>query len=277
MKRIMGDSTTMTDIPLSVDIACVYANGFLGVVTPAQLERRFPHAYYGHVFVDVNGSRPDVQVRDWEIGDKSGSLEQWVKDHNAHTGKRDAVIYCNKSTIQEVRNLTGSQILGEDYFLFVATLDGTEYTGPGVIACQRDGEDQTHGHWDRSIVYSDHFWRPVSPPSDPGRKHPDCKELQRAVHTEPDNFWGPTTDKHTEALVAAAFGEFPFGVEFAQMVVGTKQDNIWGPKSVNMHRETTRRVQTALDHMGFNVHGSDGFWGPNTRDAFYAARKACHI
>ena len=183
MTRIMGDSVNYLAIPASVQIAAVYDDGRLGVETAAQLEARFPHARYGQVFIDVTGAKPAAQARDWETGDKSGSLEQWVIDHNKATGRRDAVVYCNMSTIPEVRRLTGTQILGTDYFLWVATLDGTvvtagpdhlgsaPYTYPGVIACQVKGAGLTGGDWDESLVYDASLWLPVAPPK-PAPKPP---------------------------------------------------------------------------------------------------------
>lgn len=177
MSRIFVDSTTFTDDPTNVDGVMVYINGHYGVVTQAALEARYPHSRFGHVWIDVNGSRPDADMRDWETGDKSGDLEDWVKKHNAHTNKKDAVIYCNRATIQEVRNLTKSQVLNKDYFLNIATLDGSQYKGEGVIACQYQGQAQTHGHFDRTIVYDDRFWTKTGPstPSKPvviGSPHP---------------------------------------------------------------------------------------------------------
>lgn len=109
---------------------------------------------------------------------------------------------------------------------------------------------------------------------------PNCTALQRAVRTDPDNFWGPDTDKHSTALIeASSFGgySFPYGVLFAQQVVGTVQDGIWGPKSVSAHSATVRAVQTALGSMGFDPRGVDGIWGPNTDRAYRTARTACHI
>jgi putative peptidoglycan binding protein len=169
MSRIFVDSTTFTDDPTNVDGVMVYINGHYGVVTQAALEARYPHARFGHAWIDVNGSRPDADIRDWETGDKSGDLEDWVKKHNAHSGKLDAVIYCNKSTILEVRSKTKSQRLGKDYYLFVATLDGSQYKADGIIACQYQGQAQTHGHFDRTVVYDDRFWDKTGPsiPSKP--------------------------------------------------------------------------------------------------------------
>jgi hypothetical protein len=278
----MGDSTTLGDIPTSVDIAAAYANGLVGVSSQAQMEARFPHARYGHVFIDVTGERPDAQARDWETGDKSGSLEIWVKNHNIHFGKKSAVVYCNVSTIPEVRRDTGSQILNKDYFLWVATLDGSEHTGEGVIACQRDGQSQTGGHWDRSLVYSTTLWLPTGSPKPapapaPGHAKPNCKVFQNAVRVTPDNLWGALTDKHAEGLIHAAANKFPYGVTFAQRVVGTKADDIWGKNSETMLHETVISAQNALHSMGFDPKGSDGVWGPNTQKAYADARKACHI
>lgn len=179
MTRIMGDSTNLAAIPPTVQIAAVYDDGRLGVESAAQLEARFPRARYGQVFIDVTGARPAAQVRDWETGDKSGSLEQWVIDHNKASGKRDAVVYCNRSTIPEVRRLTGSQVLGTDYFLWVSTLDGTvvtagadhlgsaPYSYPFVVACQVKGAGLTGGDWDESLVYDASLWLPVPPPPKP--------------------------------------------------------------------------------------------------------------
>lgn len=166
MTRIMGDSTTFGDIPTTVQVAAFYGTG-LYAVHPQQVEARFPRARYGWCDIDVNGSAPHCSVRDWETGDKSGSLEQWVIAHNKASGKKDAVVYCNKSTIGEVRKLTGSQILGVDYWLWVATLDGTVYNQPGTAACQVKGAGLTGGHWDESLVFSGSLWLPVAPLAPP--------------------------------------------------------------------------------------------------------------
>lgn len=169
MTRIMGDSTNYLAIPTSVQVVAVYDDGRLGVETPAQIEARFPRAKYGQVFIDVTGARPQAQVRDWETGDKAGSLEQWVIDHNKATGKKDAVVYCNRSTVAEVRQLTGTQVLGKDYWLWVSTLDGTVVTGPGIIGCQVKGAGLTGGDWDQSLVYDGSLWLPVKPPAPPAK------------------------------------------------------------------------------------------------------------
>lgn len=281
MTRTMGDSTTFSDIPKGVEVAAVYVSGKLGVVAPAELEARFPHSQYGHCTIDVNGSRPDADVRDWETGDKAGNLQQWVIDHNKTAGVQNkAVVYCNRSTIFEVRQLTGSQILGKDYFLWVTTLDGTEYTGTGVIACQSKGEQQTGGHWDESVIYDDRFWKALESVPTTGAKaagKPSCVAFQKAVRTTADDLWGSDTDKHAMALKAANTRTFPYGVEFTQQVVGTTQDGIWGINSQTAMKDTVAVAQRALNGMGFPTSGVDGIWGKNTDAAYAKARAACHI
>ena len=107
-----------------------------------------------------------------------GCMACRVIDHNAATGRRDAVVYCNRATIPQVRVDTGTQVLGVDYFLWVATLDGTLVTPgpehldgppctyPGVIGCQLEGDDLTSGDWDQSLVY-DGALRVPEPPAAP--------------------------------------------------------------------------------------------------------------
>jgi hypothetical protein len=107
----------------------------------------------------------------------------------------------------------------------------------------------------------------------------DCSALQRAVRTAPDNDWGNDTDKHATALIACtAFGgyTFPYGVLFAQEVIGAKQDGVWGPKSKAALAFTIRNAQNALKAMGFNPGTVDGDWGVNTNKAYVQARAACH-
>ena len=275
--RVAGDSTTFTDIPLSVDIAMVYATGHLGVVTPTELNARFPHNHYGHAYIDATGEMPSVGIRDWESGDKAGSLEKWVAEHNDHSGKKDAVVYSNVSTIPEVRRLTGRMVLGKDYYLFVATLDGVAHKGEGVIACQRDGTAQTGAHWDRSFVYDDRFFKATGVVSPPPKTRPNCRPFQRAIRTKVDDLWGHSTDRHAEGLIHAGMGKFPYGVSFAQRVVGTVPDGIWGPHSKTAFFQTVVQAQTALTEMGFNTHTCSGIWDVQTNWAYFEARKACHI
>lgn len=131
----MYDSIRAASIPSGAVVVAGYIDGTYN--DWAALLADFPNV--PKVAIDVNGGAPGAEVRDWETGDKGGNLEQWVIDHNQLSGYSDAVIYCNRSTISEVRRLTGSQVLGKDYWLWIATGDGSIY-GPGqlkgVMACQ---------------------------------------------------------------------------------------------------------------------------------------------
>lgn len=168
----MRDAITATAIPIAgTDIACGYINGFFN--TWNAVLARFPTI--PKVAIDVNGSAPGAQVRDWETGDKGGNLEDWVISHNQLSGAQDAVVYCNRATIAEVRQLTGSQVLGVNYYLWIATLDGTIF-GPdqlaGVIACQFTTVNGANGQYDESKVWpnANIWWSdgviadPVQPP-----------------------------------------------------------------------------------------------------------------
>lgn len=137
MTTLMYDSIRVAGLPSSALIVAGYLDGTYA--NWAELTAKFPGV--PKVAGDVNGSTPGAEFRDWETGDKGGNLEQWVIAHNVlnKNGAKDAVIYCNRSTIPEVRQLTGSQVLGKDYFLWIATGDNTLYgpsTLPGIVACQ---------------------------------------------------------------------------------------------------------------------------------------------
>ena len=173
MTRTMDDSITLANIPLNCAVAATYANGTWAVAASI-VANRFPRTKYGWCRIDVRGDLATADARDWETGDKGGSLEQWVTDHNEAAGRKNAVVYCNRDTIPEVRQLTGTQVLGTDYWLWVATLDGTvvgpgpvhldsaPFTYPGVVACQVRG---VAGGYDMSVVFGDSFFLPVPGPA----------------------------------------------------------------------------------------------------------------
>jgi hypothetical protein len=163
--RYLFDSTSLRDIPADAQMAAGYYNGAFAFDLAA-FSITFPHV--PRLLIDVNGQAArQAHVRDWENGDKAGSLEQWVIDNkqwNPHP-----TVYCNRSTIQEVRQLTGSQVLARDYWLWIATLDGTyaqsyPFAPVGVVAVQAWGQAQLGIHADRSVVFDD-SWFPSAPPS----------------------------------------------------------------------------------------------------------------
>jgi hypothetical protein len=138
-------------------------------VTEARLAGRFPHGRYGWCWIDVNGARADnADMLDVEVGDASpATANLWVRSW--HTLKRSElpVVYCNRGNEQQVIAAckTGGSVLGKDYGLCVATLDGTQVTGTGIVACQWKGEQQTGGHWGETLVYDGALWQPTAPPA----------------------------------------------------------------------------------------------------------------
>ena len=226
----MGDSAQYLNIPASVQVAAFYGNGAYAA-TIAQAEARFPHAKYGRCWIDVLGTLPSAQARDWETGDKGGSLEQWVIDHNKARGKKDAVVYCNVSTIPEVRQLTGTQVLGTDYFLWVATLDGTLFGPaqyPHVIANQIKGAAAHQGRLGRvprvrRVVLAAR--RPASTQARPAEVHPVAGQ---------DGPRGPHGDSGT---------------------VGSRH-----PGTAGVARRQGARSRTGRSRPGGRMYGTHGSW-----------------
>lgn len=108
-------------------------------------------------------------------------------------------------------------------------------------------------------------------------RRPNCTAFQKAVRVEEDNVWGPRTDKACSIVWHVSDGQFPFGLKATQEVIDTYVDGWWGPVSKEAAKKTIMAVQKALTGMGFDTQGIDGIWGPNTREAFYAARDACQL
>lgn len=105
------------------------------------------------------------------------------------------------------------------------------------------------------------------------------KRLQAAVRTTADGQWGPTTEKHMNAVrhAHAYHGtRYEPDVKFVQGVVGTKQDGIWGPASATALKATTSALQQALRAAGFDPTGTGGNWGPYSESAYQAARAKFH-
>lgn len=74
-------------------------------------------------------------------------------------------------------------------------------------------------------------------------------EIQRAVNATRDGSAGPDTKKRVDAVRQASRyggGKFPYGVKYAQQVVGTKDDGAWGPNSVKAHDVAVERIQRAV-------------------------------
>lgn len=189
MTRIAGDSTTVADIPLDVDIAAVYFDGSYAT-TIINAESRFPGDKYGLALIDVTGQHPlETSVLDVENGDATPAMAaSWIDTRRRHGDETLAVIYCNRSTVDAVDAACSADGFkrGVHYGLWIATLDGTEvehHEGDGIVACQRDSATQTGGHWDRSLVYDDNIWRPATPPAPPAPPKVTLAEALAALTT----------------------------------------------------------------------------------------------
>jgi hypothetical protein len=153
--RTMYDGVDLSNVPTKgATMIGFYLNGTYAVPSIESVTKRFPG--WSQVPIDVNGSRPDyARVLDVERGDATpGGVAHWVymwslRNPAFHDGGRP-VIYCDRGNIKAVQAGANEFLLGHDYYLWVATLDGTLYTGPGVVACQR----YDRGDYDESVVYS---------------------------------------------------------------------------------------------------------------------------
>lgn len=149
-------------IPRTCQMLAYYLNG-LYAANLETVAKLFPPSKYSHVPIDVNGTLASLaRVLDVEKGDASPeSAPDWCEDFRNtnpawHTGGRPE-IYCNRSTLPAVTAAMESAAwtVGQ-YYLWIATLDGTEFTGAGVNACQV----WDRGLYDYSVVYDDR-WLPT--------------------------------------------------------------------------------------------------------------------
>lgn len=168
--RTMYDSTDLSLIPQTgAELIGYYLNGRFAANTD-ELEARFPADRYTHVPIDVTGAMAhkarvfDVETGDIFPGNTQRCIEAFNQDNpEYHNGARP-VLYCNRSTIKAVRVGTGPYKLGRDYYLLVATLDGSHFTGDsftsdapqGVIGCQVAtlGSASVGAYYDYSVIYS---------------------------------------------------------------------------------------------------------------------------
>lgn len=166
--RIMGDATTLANIPQSVQLVGCYRNG-LYAADPNHLNQLFPLSRYVHVWIDVNGSCPEsAQVLDVEKYDATPQQAPgWVKARRKVVHTSLPTIYCDRDTLPHVLAECAAEglIAGQHYQLWIATLDLSETwngvplkTVPGIVAVQ---VETVNGAWDRSKVYDDR-WHPLA-------------------------------------------------------------------------------------------------------------------
>ncbi len=160
--RIMFDSTLLksdpTKVPTTCDIIAPYFDGPWTVPDLTAIVKRWPGKPINGI--STHGENMNARTFDVEWGDISASdLQRLFDEWIAHDQTRWFVdgarpeVYCSRDTIPSVRVGTGKYRLGSDYYLWVATLDGTQETGPGINACQV----WDLGNYDKSIVYDSRF------------------------------------------------------------------------------------------------------------------------
>lgn len=158
--RIQYDSVDLRAIPLPIsptDIVAYYCDGPRATMTRAEVEIMFPRNRLNPI--DVNTTRASIaRTVDCESKDvPAEALEQWLTDFkNTNPGYEHGargVVYSDRSNLPAVRKGTGRWILGKDYYLWVATGDGTLFTGPGIIMCQ----NRWLLKYDTSVVFDDRF------------------------------------------------------------------------------------------------------------------------
>lgn len=176
MTRLGRDSTKAADIPLSgTEVAIGYVNGSW----PWSADDWSRFAHVPHLAIDVNGSHPEADCLDIEQGAATvGHAPGWTREHNQVRRDYPAILYCDRSTLTPLFNAMNADhlIVGRDFRLFIATLDGTRAVQDmtGVWGVQYAGEAMTGGHYDDTIVYDDAWKRPapVTPPPPPPKPSP---------------------------------------------------------------------------------------------------------
>lgn len=163
--RTMYDSTTPQIIPADAEMVAGYVNGEFAW-QPADWDR-FPHAVKVHITImAVN----EAGVLDVETGDViPAQAPGWVKARR-QSGLARPTLYVNRSDAQQVIDACTADGLkaGVDYWLWLATLDGTATTDlPGVVAIQNKGATALGFNADSSVVL-DPTWHP-SPLTDQQR------------------------------------------------------------------------------------------------------------
>jgi hypothetical protein len=141
----LRDSTNPFDIPLDgLTAVAGYGDGSF-TWTPAGWARFQPPIVPLSIVVSA-ANRGDVL--DVENGDATPADCPGWADHFDRPGRRAPTIYCNRSTIDFVRQAMGPR----RFDWWAATLDGTTAGTDGAVAVQWKGEAQTGGHYDESII-----------------------------------------------------------------------------------------------------------------------------
>jgi hypothetical protein len=161
MTRIMFDSDDIGNVPRSgASMIAFYADQFTYPFRTVAGE--FPG--WSLIPIDRTGGYvKTARVFDVETGaiSPASNLAEIIAEYNEtspyYKGGGRPIVYCDRDNIAEVRIRTGKYILARDYYLWIATLDGTIATAEtlglpenSVVACQ----DLKMDGYDSSVVFS---------------------------------------------------------------------------------------------------------------------------
>ncbi|PBC80910.1 hypothetical protein SAMN05428945_4578 [Streptomyces sp. 2224.1] len=149
MTRIMFDAVTPSNIPSSATMVAGYVDGDFRNVE--EMAKRFPHAKRVSIAVS---HKHKAQVLDVETGAASpeGAVA-WCRETMAATPNGELTVYCNASTLPQVRAAFKKHKVTEPNY-WVAKFDGKPSIPPGAIAKQFQGG--VHSPFDKSVV-ADHW------------------------------------------------------------------------------------------------------------------------
>lgn len=145
MTLLLRDSVDPFAIPLD-NLAAVAGYGDGAYVWSSEGWARFPPPIVPLSIVINAASAGDIL--DVEMGDATPADCPGWADRFHRANRRRPTIYCNRSTIQDVRNAMGSR----PFDWWAATLDGTQFVN-GAVAVQYAGSDITKANYDESIIW----------------------------------------------------------------------------------------------------------------------------
>ncbi|MFF4160636.1 hypothetical protein [Streptomyces sp. NPDC001678] len=147
MTRTMYDAVTPSKIPRDAKMVAGYVDGQFANL--GEMATRFPHATRVSIAIS---HKTKAQVLDVEDGaaDPEGAV-QWCTQTMATTSNKNLTVYCNASTLPEVRAAFHKHGVTEPNY-WVAQFDGVPSIPDGAIAKQYEN---TSG-FDKSVV-ADHW------------------------------------------------------------------------------------------------------------------------
>jgi hypothetical protein len=160
--RTMFDAEDLSRVPRTGATMIAY---YVDLYSAGAVERLFP------TWSKIPVNRTGLNTRNWRVLDvetgaisPTSDLEALITEFNEtspfYKGGGRTIVYSDRSNIPDVRVKTGKYILGRDYYLWVATLDGTIATAESLglpsnalVACQ----NRAFPAYDSSVVFGDQW------------------------------------------------------------------------------------------------------------------------